>query len=69
MGYIASGSANVRMTDESIDVTVCQFSCQMGADEDRPDSIDMQIRANKVGVSDTQGAEVFVDTTVTLRSY
>jgi len=69
VGYVASGSASIHMTDASIDITDCHFICTPGSTVDIPGSIRVQISGRLVGIPDTQGAKVSIDTTISPRSY
>lgn len=69
-GYVASGSASIRLTSDSVSVTSCSFACATPAPGvDSPPSVDINITASDAVTLGVEGAQVTTSTKVFLRSY
>ena len=64
--YVASGSANSRLTGVNIDVKSCSFSCTLSSGN-IPPSVTVNITAQNYGGNDT--SSVTSSTTIYLRTY
>lgn len=68
-GYVASGSANLRLTSEEIKVTTCSFTCTAGVGSVPPKVI-ITIDAVDAGTGGSkEGATVSISTEINLRTY
>ena len=68
-GYVASGSANLRLTSEEIKVTVCSFTCTAGT-QSTPPRVAIDIRAvDAASQGSKEGASVSISTEINLRTY
>lgn len=56
-----------RITAETVSVSSCNFSCNLGGDV--PDQINIQLGGQKAGASSTELSPVTIETTVFLRVY
>jgi len=65
-GYIASASA--RLTNDTINVTACSFTCSSGSSVNPP-AITVSIVASDKSLTGVQGSEVSVTTQIHLRNY
>lgn len=68
-GYVASGSAGLRLTSEEIKVTVCSFTCTTGS-RSTPPKVAINIQAVDAGTGGSkEGAAVSISTEINLRTY
>lgn len=67
-GYIASGSSNIRLTPELIDVTSCQFTC-IPKSPDLPGSVEISVTAHSSEFLGVEDANVTTSKKVILRNY
>ena len=69
-GYVASGSATIRLTSDAVSVTSCSFSCATPPPGvDAPPSVDINITAQDATTLGAEGAQVTTSTKIYLRSY
>ena len=66
-GYIASGSANIRLTDKAIVVTTCSFTCNPPAGG-APPSVLINITAKDKN-SNIEGSEIKTSSNIYFRTY
>lgn len=67
-GYVASGSANTRMTASEITITGCQFSCS-DAQGTNPPAVNIDITAKDKNTTGAESASFSISTQVVLRTY
>lgn len=69
-GYVASGSATIRLTSDNVSVTACSFVCATPSPGvDSPPSVDINITAQDATTVGAEGAQVTTSTKVFLRTY
>lgn len=66
--YIASGSANLRLTGVNISVTSCNFTCTEAVGN-TPPSVTVNVSAQNYGTTGTDTSSVTSSTTIYLRTY
>jgi type II secretory pathway pseudopilin PulG len=67
-GYIASGSATIRLTSDEVELTSCSFTCNPGS-ADEPDSIFIKLTGKDATAQGVESAEFTAETQVLLRNY
>jgi len=68
-GYVASGSANLRLTSDEIKIIACSFTCTAGSGS-TPPKVAINIQAVDAGTSGSkEGASVSISTEINLRTY
>ncbi len=68
-GYVASGSANLRLTSEEINIISCSFTCTAGSGSTLPE-VAINIKAVDAGTGGSkEGAAVSISTEINLRTY
>ena len=67
IGYIASGSANLKLSGDSVNITSCSFSCALG--NGTPDSVTINFVAQDALVTGADNSVVTATTQVFLRNY
>lgn len=67
-GYIASGSASLRLTSDTVNVTSCSFYCD-DSSTNSPPSVSVYLEAQDKATSGIQGSKVSVSNRIYLRSY
>ena len=68
IGYVASGSANLKLTGDTIDITSCTFTCTVGT-AGNPSSVKIDLTAQDSEVVGISNSTVTSGTTVFLRNY
>lgn len=69
-GYIASGSANLRLTSPQVAITECSFTVNCGSvDSVNPPYVDIVLTARPVNLTGAQSSEVTNTVRVYLRNY
>jgi Tfp pilus assembly protein PilW len=68
-GYVASGSALLRLTSEEVKVITCSFTCTAG-EGSIPPKVAINIQAVDAGTGGSkEGASVSISTEINLRTY
>lgn len=68
LGYIASGSASLRLTPTDISITACSFSCSQ-VDANNPPVVRLSISAEDATSVGINKASVTSDTEIVVRNY
>lgn len=68
-GYVASGSANLRLTSDEIKIIACSFTCTAGSGS-TPPKVAINIKAvDAASQGSKEGAAVSISTEINLRTY
>ena len=67
-GYVASGSASIRLTPVIIDVTACEFIC-IPKSSSQPGSVELSVTAHSFEFIGVEDAQVTTSKKVILRNY
>lgn len=68
--YIASGSANLRLTSPQVSITSCSFTVSCGqAGSVNPPYVDVSLTARPVNITGAQSSVVTTETRIYLRNY
>lgn len=66
--YIASGSAGLRLTSDTVKITACSFVCTL-RNGDNPSLVTINLTLKDAAASGIQSAEVSASTQIYLRNY
>lgn len=66
---VASGSANIWLTSEKINIVSCSFTCAPAVNSDTPDSITVDMTASSTEFGGVDGSIVNKKTQILLRNY
>jgi type II secretory pathway pseudopilin PulG len=66
--YVASGSANVRLTTNDVKVTACSFTCTPGSGS-TPPSVTINLTVQDASATGIEGAAVSASTQINLMNY
>ena len=66
--YVASGSAQVRMTGTDVSMSTCSFECDEGS-ANSPPSVTINLQAKNTNKSGVETANMSVETQIYLRNY
>lgn len=68
-GFVASGSANIRVTSAQVNITNCSITCFAGASGSVPPYVNFTLTGVDAGTSGVEGATATVSNKVYLRTY
>lgn len=69
LGFVASGSANLRLTSDEIKITACSFTCTTGT-QLTPPKVAISIKAvDAASQGSKEGSTVSISTEINLRTY